>query len=140
MRTCARAHSSARGAAIAFDDADGAIVFRTFNEVCAYRGWTLHAAHVRREHVHIVVSGLASPEAMMRDFKSYSSRRLHEQGRFVGQAVWARRGDVRRIETEEELSAAREYVVEKQGTMMAVHGLAPGDVDKSSPPPRGGGQ
>src|SRR2546421_422465 len=41
------------------------IVLEAIQEVCRHRQWTLHAAHVRAHHVHVVVSGDATPEKMM---------------------------------------------------------------------------
>ena len=45
---------------------------------CAYRGWNLLAAHVRSNHVHIVVEAEAQPERNMNEFKSYASRELNQ--------------------------------------------------------------
>jgi hypothetical protein len=33
------------------------IVLEAICNVCAFRGWTLHAVHVRARHVHVVVTG-----------------------------------------------------------------------------------
>src|SRR5262245_48953120 len=49
------------------------LVLQSIQDVCAYRGWTLHAVHVRARHVHVVVSGNQTSERMMNDFKSYAS-------------------------------------------------------------------
>ena len=116
----------ARGEPVRLDERDRAIVVQTFVDVCSHRGWTLHAAHVRTEHAHLVVAGGGACDAMMRDFKAYSSRNLHNCGRFVGQKVWARRGDVRRLNSEAAIVAAKEYVAERQGEMMACVGFATG--------------
>ena len=42
-------------------------------EVCSRRSWSLMAAHVRANHVHIVVEANAMPETVMRDLKAYAS-------------------------------------------------------------------
>jgi len=41
--------------------------------VCKHRGWIAHAVHVRRTHVHAVVSGDLPPEKMLADFKAYAT-------------------------------------------------------------------
>jgi REP element-mobilizing transposase RayT len=48
-------------------------VLRAIQEVCAYRGWNLLAAHVRSNHVHTVVEAEDPPERVMGDFKAYAS-------------------------------------------------------------------
>jgi REP element-mobilizing transposase RayT len=47
---------------------------------CIDRRWRLLAAHVRSNHVHIVVQGDARPERIMNDLKSYASRCLNALG------------------------------------------------------------
>src|ERR1700676_3532539 len=41
------------------------------------RCWSLLAAHVRTNHVHVVVQAEVQPEKVMNDFKSYASRSLN---------------------------------------------------------------
>jgi alpha-D-ribose 1-methylphosphonate 5-triphosphate synthase subunit PhnG len=43
-------------------------------ERCSIQHWSLLAAHVRTNHVHVVVDAAASPERVMNDLKSYASR------------------------------------------------------------------
>ena len=47
---------------------------------CAYRGWNLLAAHVRSNHVHIIVEAETRPEKIMNEFKAYASRELNQSG------------------------------------------------------------
>ncbi len=54
-----------------------AAVLEALREVCVHRGWTLFAAHVRTNHVHVVVEAEVRPEKVMNDFKSYASRGLN---------------------------------------------------------------
>ena len=49
-------------------------------ERCSNRGWNLLAAHVRTNHVHLLVEAEARPERVMNDLKSFASRRLNEVG------------------------------------------------------------
>ena len=41
---------------------------------CVHRGWSLLAAHVRTNPVHVIVEAEARPERVMNEFKSYASR------------------------------------------------------------------
>jgi REP element-mobilizing transposase RayT len=87
--------------------------------VCRHRGWTLHALHVRALHVHAVVSGESTPERMMNDFKSYASRALNAAGfESKDRKRWTRHGSTRHIHDTAYLSAATNYVLNKQGAPM----------------------
>ena len=52
------------------------IVLKAIREVCEHRNWLLFAAHVREDHVHVVVQAGVKPEKIMNDFKVYSTRAL----------------------------------------------------------------
>jgi REP element-mobilizing transposase RayT len=125
----------ANGVIVSLDERDRSIVRDAIASVCAFRDWALHAAHVREEHVHCVVTADAEPESIMRDWKSWSSRRLHEDGRFVGQRVWARRGSTRWLWNQRHVDDAKVYVVERQGRDMAVIGRARGQPVDGPPEP-----
>ena len=96
-------------------------VLGSLQEVCAHRGWTLLAAHIRTNHVHAIVEGEATPERMMNDFKSYASRCLNRLNPEEGDRKrWARHGSTRWLWKREQISAALHYVVDEQGEPMAV--------------------
>lgn len=97
------------------------VVLKAIQEVCAHRGWSLLAAHVRTNHVHVVVHALEASERVMNDFKAYASRRLNEEG-FDGRdrKRWTRHGSTRYLWKPEHVEAAIQYVVHEQGTPMAV--------------------
>ena len=40
---------------------------------CEHRGWNLLGAHVRSNHVHVIVEAEARPERIMNEFKSYAA-------------------------------------------------------------------
>jgi REP element-mobilizing transposase RayT len=97
------------------------VVLKTVQEVCAHRGWSLLAAHVRSNHVHIVAQAVAKPEKVMNDFKAYASRRLNEAGLDDrDRKRWARHGSTRYLWKPEHVEAAIHYVVHEQGEPMAV--------------------
>jgi hypothetical protein len=54
------------------------VVLESLQEACSYRGWTLLAAHVRTNHVHVVTKATCKPEQVMNTMKAYSSRALNE--------------------------------------------------------------
>ena len=90
-------------------------------ERCTDRGWSLLAAHVRTNHVHIVVEAEGRPERIMNDLKSYASRCLNRLGlEEAGRKRWARHGSTRWLWKQESVSAAIRYVVDEQGDPTAV--------------------
>jgi REP element-mobilizing transposase RayT len=96
-------------------------VLETLRAVCDYRDWILLAAHVRSNHVHIIVNANVPPERVMNDFKSYSSRALnlleHQQPE---RTRWTRHGSTRWLWNAQDVRASIECVIEKQGAPMAV--------------------
>jgi REP element-mobilizing transposase RayT len=90
-------------------------------ERCSDQHWTLLAAHVRTNHVHIVVDADVKPERIMNDLKSYASRCLNRLGLDdPARKRWARHCSTRWLWKPESVSAAIRYVVEQQGGSMAV--------------------
>ena len=83
--------------------------------VCEHRGWIAHALNVRTNHVHVVVSGAASPERMMNTFKSWATRQLRDAGLVHGNTkTWSRHGSTRYLWKQEQVEAAYTYVDETQ--------------------------
>jgi len=96
-------------------------VLSAIQSVCAHRLWTLYAAHVRTNHVHVVVEAEETPERVMNDFKAYSTRRLNGLGvDGRNRKHWARHGSTRWLNNPEDLAAAIRYVVDEQGAAMSV--------------------
>ncbi|MGH9618085.1 MAG: transposase [Bryobacteraceae bacterium] len=56
------------------------IVLASLLERCSQCEWKLLAAHVRTNHVHVVVAAEVRPERIMNDLKSYASRLLNKMG------------------------------------------------------------
>jgi REP element-mobilizing transposase RayT len=97
------------------------IVLKTIKEGCMHRGWTLHAAHVRSTHVHVVAESDVLPETMMNAFKSYASRALNGSVADGGCKMrWARHGSTRWLWDKIHVNAAVRYVIDGQGEPMAV--------------------
>jgi REP element-mobilizing transposase RayT len=86
----------------------------------------LLAVHVRTNHVHVLVDAEARPERVMNDLKSYASRLLNKLGfDEPDRKRWARHGSTRWLWSREQVSAALEYVIDKQGCPMAVYERKP---------------
>jgi REP element-mobilizing transposase RayT len=97
------------------------VVLKTLKEVCLHRGWNLLAAHVRSNHVHVIVEAAVPPEKVMNDFKAYASRALNLlEGEEGGRRRWARHGSTRWLWKDQDVRDAIRYVVEEQGKPMAI--------------------
>ncbi len=97
------------------------VVLYAIQDRCQQQQWKLLAAHVRTNHVHLVVEAEASPERIMNDIKSYASRCLNRSGLDpLGRRHWARHGSTRWLWKPEHISAAIHYVVREQGEALSV--------------------
>jgi len=97
-------------------------VLSAIHDRCSNRGWRLLAAHVRTNHVHLVIDAEPKPERVMNDLKSFASRRLNEAGLdSPDRKRWARHGSTRYLWNREDTLAALHYVLDKQGDQMAVY-------------------
>jgi REP element-mobilizing transposase RayT len=98
------------------------IVLDALREVCLHRDWSLWAAHVRTNHVHVIVEADARPEKIMNSLKSYASRSLNRLGiDGPDRKRWARHGSTRWLWKDENVREAIRYVVEGQGEPMEVY-------------------
>jgi REP element-mobilizing transposase RayT len=89
---------------------------------CSNRAWRLLAAHVRTNHVHVLIEAEVKPERVMNDLKSFASRRLNELGLDGSDRKrWARHGSTRWLWNRKDVLGALQYVVDKQGVQMAVY-------------------
>jgi REP element-mobilizing transposase RayT len=105
----------------ALDNESRTVVLQSLRDVCSYRGWNLLAAHVRTNHVHVVVEAEARPERIMNSFKSYASRGLNQLLRDTpDRKRWARHGSTRWLWKDQDVREAIRYVVDGQGEPMAV--------------------
>ncbi len=103
------------------DEARRQIVLNVVKEVCLFRAWVLIAAHIRTNHVHLIIHGKSSPENIMNIIKSYASRRLNESKLDSHRLKrWTRHGSTRYLWKEENVEATIRYVVYEQGDPMAV--------------------
>jgi len=97
------------------------VVLAGLRERSQQQHWVLLAAHVRTNHVHLVIEGEVRPERMMNDLKAYASRCLNQTGwDQPARKRWARHGSTRWLWKPEHVSAAIRYVIDEQGEAMAV--------------------
>lgn len=103
------------------DSLKAKVVLNAIKEVCSYRQWSLLAAHIRTNHVHIVLHAHIDPEKIMNAVKAYASRWLNALQLEVNRKQrWTRHGSTRYLWREEEVEATIQYVVYEQGEPMAV--------------------
>jgi REP element-mobilizing transposase RayT len=89
-------------------------------EIAGRKNWSLHAVHVRSNHVHVVVTAHGPAERVMNDIKTAASRRLNKA--FPAERDrkrWIRHGSTRYVWTEEAVSEKVKYVLDEQGEPMA---------------------
>ena len=96
------------------------VVLQAIEDVCLDQGWTLHAVHVRGNHVHLVVSADVEPEAVMAKLKAYASRSLN---RLLGAKAkrWTKHGSTVWLWEPNKVDEAVDYVVRRQGRPLAVY-------------------
>ena len=120
VRSSAALHAMVQPA-YSLDQPRRVAVLAGLRERCSVLDWSLLAAHVRTNHVHVVVESEAPPERVMNDLKSYASRVLNQMGFDTpDRKRWARHGSTRWLQDRESVSAAIRYVAEKQGEPMAL--------------------
>jgi REP element-mobilizing transposase RayT len=96
------------------------IVCRALIELAESRGWQLLAAHVRSNHVHVVIQAERDPGRLMSDLKARASRNLTMAG--FGDAErkrWTRHGSTRHLFREEDVEAKIRYTLDEQGERMS---------------------
>ena len=95
------------------------VVMKTLAEVCGYRAWVLLAAHVRTNHVHVVITTTDPVARVLGDLKAWSTRRVIEaRHRSPGTRLWARGGSVRHLWTQKAVAEACFYVLQERGDVL----------------------
>ncbi|MEZ6056945.1 MAG: transposase [Planctomycetaceae bacterium] len=110
------------------------LLLEQFQETAAYRRWGLAAVAIMANHVHLVVGAPAGVtwDSLLRDFKSYGSRKLNAQPEPANKphTWWTQSGSRRRLPDEQGVRHAIEYV-RQQSHPLVIHILERLDV---SPP------
>ena len=85
------------------------------SETCQHRGWLLHAANCRTNHVHAVVSAPGTaPKKIRKDLKAWATRCLKDGFDRTRDNWWAERGSIRFLNNEKSMEAAVTYVLDAQ--------------------------
>jgi REP element-mobilizing transposase RayT len=84
--------------------------------------WRLYAAHVRTNHVHVIIAADNKPEFVMTQLKARASKRLNRaMYKRPPSKRWTRHGSTRYIWTDTSLLFAIQYVVLEQGRKMSCY-------------------
>lgn len=104
------------------DEARHHAVLEAIIQRCSREDWPLLAAHVRTNHVHVIVQAEHAPEFVMTQLKSASSRRLNELG-FDDKTRkrWARHGSARTLFNRDAVERVIAYVIDGQGDLMSTY-------------------
>ncbi len=97
------AQSNVKGSAVYLSAAHAQAILEQFQETGRYRGWELPAAAIMANHIHVVVGvpGDPEPDTLLRDFKSYASRRLNKGfDRPASGTWWTESGSRRKLPDE----------------------------------------
>ncbi len=95
------------------------VILRALIETANCRKWLLCAAHVRENHVHLVLHCDCKPEHAMTSLKAYATRALRSTD-LVRKRWWSRHGSTRYLWNPTSIAAAIEYTVHGQGLPMQV--------------------
>jgi len=82
-------------------------------DTARYRGWTIVAASVMHNHLHILVTvpGDPAPSTLLQTFKSWASRALNDRwGKPPCETWWTRKGSKRKVTGEGGVCAGCRYV------------------------------
>ena len=92
-----------------------------FHETAGFRNWLLIGVAIMSSHVHVVVGvmGDPDPEAVLRDFKAYGSRRLNRRwGKPKSETWWTESGSKRRLKTDDSVLRAMRYVRDQESPLL----------------------
>ena len=99
------------------------------------RGWVLHAASARSNHVHIAVTADTAPKKVRDQFKANATRVLREPpGMVAKERIWTRGGDIEILDDDESLERVVQYINEAQDKMgtwkVSGNALTAGELDQ----------
>ncbi len=121
------ARSIMRAKPVLLESTHAAELFLQFRETALVRNWELLAIAILVNHIHMVVRVPDDPEGatLLRDFKSYASRRLNRAyGVPPNGSWWSESGSRRVLREESSIVTAIEYVRNQAGALF-VWAVAP---------------
>ncbi len=97
--------------AVCFNQIQRLLIDTTIRKVIKHNQWQLHALDVQSDHVHVVLTALKRPEAVMNSLKSWCTRELRKAKRISNDIKpWSRHGSTRWLWTENEVKEVCIYV------------------------------
>jgi REP element-mobilizing transposase RayT len=117
-----------KGPAVYLNRDQAAVLLEQFQETARYRNWQLLAVAILPNHVHLIVGVNEDPDpsTLLRDFKSYGSRRLNQRWPVpTSKTWWAESGSRRILKTEEHRIQAVQYVLQQAGALLIWESLEP---------------
>jgi REP element-mobilizing transposase RayT len=103
------------------------LVLDAIRRHCEVREWLVYAAHVRTNHVHLVLWANVQPEDAMAQLKRYASRALNQSAGNRGR-WWAHHGSTKYLWNETQIAEAVAYVAYQQGAPMALYLIGESDI------------
>lgn len=113
----ATARQKMKGAAVRLTQPQAAVLSQQFQETASFRNWRLLAMAIMCNHVHVVLAANESigGAELLKDLKSYGSRKLSERfGRPQGGTWWTSSGSKRHLPDQRAIDSAIEYVMNQQ--------------------------
>lgn len=115
-----QARAAMKQPAYALDAPRREVVRDAIINLAAEKGWRLRAAHVRTNHVHVVISADCDPGRLMSDLKARASRELNRQGFDDTDRIrWTRHGSTRHLFDIRSVEERAKYTLDEQGARMA---------------------
>ena len=94
-------------------------VLKAILETCLLRRWLPWTVHVRKTHVHAVISAARAGATVRQAVKACATRGLHSRGFDLSRRrKWTRKGSVVPLWNQVRLEGAIVYVVREQGKPM----------------------
>ncbi len=109
--------SKMKGPPVRLNAAQAEDLLEQFFETADYRNWQLLAVAIMSEHCHVVIGvpGDPEPSDLLRDLKSYGSRRLNKNhNRPEGGTWWTDSGSKRKLADEEAILNAIQYTMDQE--------------------------
>lgn len=96
------------------------VVLHSIIDTCQHSTWYLHAAHVRSNHIHVVLTAEKPPERIVMSLKANATRLLRiADPTLTRERFWSRGASTRYIFQSIYIFRAIEYTINEQGCEMA---------------------
>lgn len=109
-------------AELILNEAQCKTVLQSVINTCQYNHWKLYAAHVRTNHIHIVLASTMIKEKTLTKLKCYATKDLKKyHPEFIHRKhFWSRHGSTKNIWAPATLFPVLYYVIKQQGSPIAL--------------------